>query len=417
MPPRHTRERGALVLCALCLIAWYNYNFFVGEGKLRLSWPVVTVEDAHDIVPPDVYATAKALKEPIYESASTSLPLSPSQSSSGPVPSPVDTTEGETHDDTENSQPGTLSADDILLIFKTGASTIWRRMPQHLSTTLSNNRVPHAVIYSDLAEQLSSEIYALDALENITSVIKQYDPDAYDNYLELQSPDHINTYREHGRLPGDEPPDAKDGSTPGWRLDKYKFLPMLAHAHKTFPGKKWYIYIEDDTYLFLPSLLSWLSTRPYNSTPSYFGAYSGEGNETFAQGGSGLVFSQSLMKTVFGAEKPADLEEYGNYTSKACCGDIVLGKVLRDYDIYVNEGGYGPVSFTPEPPWKTGFRDHIWCSPVFSFHHLHQKDIAQLAAVEGVQRRLNESVSNLNLISKGPLGYNLLITLLASCPI
>lgn len=313
------------------------------------------------------------------------------------MPSPVDVPNNDSQDDAKTTSSLSLSPEDVVLIFKTGASTIWRRMPQHLSTTLSNHQIPHAMIYSDLAEKLSPDFSAIDALENVTSILQQHDPDAYDSYLELQSPDHANTYREHAELPADEPLNVTDGTTPGWRLDKYKFLPMLAHAHRTFPEKKWYIYIEDDTYLFLPSLLPWLSTQSYNSTPLYFGAFSGEGNETFAQGGSGLVFSQSLMKKVFGGENAADLEVYGNYTSQACCGDIVLGKVLRDYDIYVNEGKYGPVSFKPEPPWKTKFDTGMWCSPVFTFHHLHQRDIALLAAVESEGRQLNASVSQSSL--------------------
>jgi hypothetical protein len=396
MVATRARGLGVLVLLVLCLILLYNYEFLVGESKFKTLWSGITVNDSHNSQASHE-SKVSVPDEPTSAIASSSLPISSPSS----TPSLEVAAKESAHDTVKASQPTSqstsqstpLSPNDIVLIFKTGASTIWRRMPLHLSTTLSNNRIPNSVIYSDFPEQLSSEIYAIDALENVTSIIKEYDLEAYDSYIELQSPDHINTYREHGRLPGDEPPGLEAGNTPGWRLDKYKFLPMLAHARKTFPDKKWYIYIEDDTYLFLTSLLSWLSTQSYNSKPLYFGAFSGEGNETFAQGGSGLVFSQSLMKTVFEGNKAADLKEYGNYTSTACCGDIALGKVLRDYDISVNEGEYGPVSFKPEPPWKTGFNDLTWCSPVFTFHHLHQKDIAQLAALESELHELNASVS------------------------
>lgn len=393
-----TRARGlgVLVLLVLCLILLYNYEFLVGESKFKTLWSGIRVNDSHNSQSSH-NSKVDAPDESTSALTSESLPVSsPSSTPSLEVAakeSAHDTVKASQPTSQSTSQSTSLSPDDIVLIFKTGASTIWRRMPLHLSTTLSNNRVPNSVIYSDFKEQLTSEIDAIDALENVTSIIKEYDSEAYDSYVKLQSPDHINTYREHGRLPGDEPQDLEAGNTPGWSLDKYKFLPMLAHARKTFPNKKWYIYIEDDTYLFLTSLLSWLQTQSYNSKPLYFGAFSGEGNETFAQGGSGLVFSQSLMKTVFEGDKAADLNEYGNYTSTACCGDIALGKVLRYYDIPVNEGEYGPVSFKPEPPWKTGFNDLTWCSPVFTFHHLHQKDIAQLAILESELHELNASVS------------------------
>jgi hypothetical protein len=293
----------------------------------------------------------------------------------------------------EQSPKVPVSPQDVLLIFKTGASTIWRRMPLHLITTLSMNQIPNSVIYSDLPEQLFSSISSIDVLSNVTNIIKQFDPAAYTSYLDQQSPTHINTYREHARLPGDEPPDATAGNQPGWLLDKYKFLPMLAHAQRKWPDLKWYIYIEDDTFIFWNNILQYVSTLESDNEPSYYGFYSGDTNDTFAQGGSGLVFSRSLMRTIFGGDDVPDLKKYGNETSKACCGDVMLGKVLRDYGVHVNGGTYGTGSFRPEPPWNTGFDNFIWCTPVFTFHHLHQRDILQLSELERKHSEVDASVS------------------------
>lgn len=163
---------------------------------------------------------------------------------------------------------------------------------------------------------------------------------------------------------------------------------MLAHAQENWPGLKWYIYIEDDTYIFMDNVLRYLSALETDDEPSYYGAFSGEGNQTFAQGGSGLVFSKSLMQNIFSGPSVPTLEQYGNETSQACCGDTMLGKVLRDYGVYVNRGTYGTGSFRPEPPWKTGFDDLIWCTPVFTFHHLHQRDMMQLSEIELKQKEL-----------------------------
>ncbi|KAF8856567.1 hypothetical protein BDZ45DRAFT_804107 [Acephala macrosclerotiorum] len=296
-----------------------------------------------------------------------------------------------THPAPLHPQNVSVSPEDILLIIKTGADTIWRRMPLHL-TTLLNNRIPNTVIYSDLNEQLSSTISAIDALANVSSIIQEFDPSAYDVYIDQQSERRVNTYREQARLPGDEPPDEKPENQPGWLLDKYKFLPMLAHAQKNWPGLKWYIYIEDDTYIFTDNVLKYLTTLESDDEPSYYGAYSGEGNATFAQGGSGLVFSRSLMSSIFSGDSVPTLEKYGNETSQACCGDTMLGKILRDYGVYVNRRTYGTASFRPEPPWKTGFNDLIWCTPVFTFHHLHQRDMVQLSEIERKQKELGRPV-------------------------
>jgi len=255
-------------------------------------------------------------------------------------------------------------------------------MPLHLTTTLSDARIPHSVIYSDLSERLANSIESINVLANVSNILKSYDADAYASYKDLPSPLHINTYREYGGLPGDEPQDVLLSNPPGWRLDKYKFIPMLTHAQRNWPNLKWYIYIEDDTFIFLDNLLLWLSTLSPDDEPSYYGGYSGGSNETFAQGGSGIVFSGSLMRTVFGGTNTPSLETYGNYTFNSCCGDVILGKVLRDHGISVNRGEYGSVSFRPEPPWKTGFEEWMWCSPVFTFHHLHQRDLSQLFQLE-----------------------------------
>jgi hypothetical protein len=66
------------------------------------------------------------------------------------------------------------------------------------------------------------------------------------------------------------------------------------------------------------------------------------------------------MRTIFGGDDIPDLKKYGNETSNACCGNVMLGKVLRDYGVYVNRRTYGTRSFRPEPPWKTEFDGVSW---------------------------------------------------------
>ncbi|KAM0123860.1 hypothetical protein ACHAP3_010815 [Botrytis cinerea] len=270
-----------------------------------------------------------------------------------------------------------VPSSDILLIIKTGASTAWRRMPMQLLTTLSS--LPNTVIYSDLQENLSHEIQTVDVLKNVSDTLQIHDTIAYAIYQDLHT--NIHAYREQAQLPGDEP-ELPPGDKPGWKLDRYKFLPMLEHAQRNFPGFKWTVYIEDDTFVFWTNLLRWLATLSADDEPVYYGASAGESNATFAQGGSGIVFSRALMKSIFTGPKTPTLQEYAKFTASACCGDMVLGKVLRDHNVLVNRGEYGPVSFRPEPPWKTGFDEFSWCKPIFTFHHLHQRDLVQLALLE-----------------------------------
>ncbi|KAF7902667.1 hypothetical protein EAF00_002570 [Botryotinia globosa] len=149
---------------------------------------------------------------------------------------------------------------------------------------------------------------------------------------------------------------------------------MLEHTQKNLPGFKWTVYIEDDTFVFWSNLLPWLATLSADDEPAaYYGASAGESNATFAQGGSGIVFSRLLMKSVFTGPKTPTLQEYAKFTAGEYCGDMVLGKVLRDHN-------------------KTGFDEFSWCKPVFTFHHLHQRDLVQLALLER-QHSQNDLVS------------------------
>ncbi|TGO36315.1 hypothetical protein BHYA_0128g00020 [Botrytis hyacinthi] len=248
-----------------------------------------------------------------------------------------------------------VSSSDILLIIKTGASTAWRRMPMQLLTTLSS--LPNSAIYSDLQENLSHEIQTVDVLQNVSDTLQIHDTIAYNIYQNLHT--NIHAYREQAQLPGDEP-ELPPGNKPGWKLDRYKFLPMLEHAQKNFPGFKWTVYMEDDTFVFWSNLLLWLATLSADDEPVYYGASAGEDNATFAQGGSGIVFSRSLMKSVFTGPKTPTLREYAKFTAK--------GNMAQRHS-------------DPNHPGKQDLTSSR-CKPAFTFHHLHQRDLVQLALLE-----------------------------------
>ncbi|KAJ8066293.1 hypothetical protein OCU04_005373 [Sclerotinia nivalis] len=356
------------------------------------------LHEAKVVIPPnaDVIVEPEWLSDGVLRKPTKSVEKAV-YSSTSPHIEPSATLKVEEHVSTAPSSELSVSSTDILLIVKTGASTVWRRMPMQLLTTLSN--LPNSVIYSDFQENLSHEIQTVDILSNVSDTLRIYDTTAYGIYQNLQT--NIHAYREQAQLPGDEPEQAElpSGGKPGWSLDRYKFLPMLEHAQKNFPGFKWTVYIEDDTFVFWTNLLQWLATLSADNEPSYYGATAGEGNATFAQGGAGIVFSRSLMKSVFGGPKCPTLQEYANFTSNSCCGDMILGKVLRDHNVIIDRGEhYDPVSFGTEPPWKTWFQDFSWCKPIFTFHHLHQRDLIQLAMLE---RKHNQS----NLGSQRPITF------------
>ena len=275
----------------------------------------------------------------------------------------------------------------VLLLIKTGSQTVFRRLPLHLLTLLSGPSPPPHRVYSDAAAVLPPSLDIIDILENSTSELKSYDPLAHDFYLEQKNSIQAPLYQTTELLPTDPLPLEVDtnGLTPAWRLDRWKFLPMLLHAAKT-PSFDWYVYMEDDTFIFWSTLLNFLKKLDPHQV-AYYGAFSGQGNSTFAQGGSGIAFSSALMQKLFSKNQGTEahkltLDRYGNLTANTCCGDMALGAILRDYGVQVNGGEYGEYGFRPEPPWHTRFIGEIMCKPIYTFHHLHAQDVAELWALQ-----------------------------------
>lgn len=83
-----------------------------------------------------------------------------------------------------------------------------------------------------MEEQLAKNITTIDILANDTLSLERYDHSTHKIYQDLKLASHVNTFRENALLPGDEAVrQDSTGISPGWYLDRYKFLPMLRHAH------------------------------------------------------------------------------------------------------------------------------------------------------------------------------------------
>ena len=109
----------------------------------------------------------------------------------------------------------------------------------------------------------------------------------------------LKKYKEQGRH--DYSSLLEDGSgkqkedAPGWKLDKWKFLPLLDKALER--DARWYLFMEADTYVVWSNLLQWLSMfNPdrhwYLGGPSWFG------DHIFAHGGTGFVLSRAALEKV-----------------------------------------------------------------------------------------------------------------------
>lgn len=277
-----------------------------------------------------------------------------------------------------NNDDDALTDDDILLIVKTGGTSMWKRLLAHLPTTLSPARISpsHIAIYSDQAAAIGP-FTVTDALANSSAAAKS--SLEFDVYRQQAEYNAYNRYVEASGVAGDE-----WGPVGGWTVDKYKFLPLMDHAGRAWPAAKWYVYMEDDSYLFLPEVRRHLS-RFDHLQPHYLGSYAAKSGFVFAHGGAGFALSRGAWEASFGAAGPNITEEYFDYTASHCCGDQVLGKALKDHGVSFGENG-GDEGFTfgfnPVVHWVFAFSKSNWCKPLLSWHKVHSRDVAEYFAFE-----------------------------------
>lgn len=278
--------------------------------------------------------------------------------------------------------------EDVLLIMKTGGTSMWKRLLVHLTTTLAAERVnpSNMVIYSDLEETVGP-FTVVDVFANMSDAVKAT-PDFEHYRAQTEYRDH-NAYVEASGVEGDD-----WGPPGGWVIDKFKFIPLMRHAGEQWPKAKWYVYMEDDTYIFLPSVKQYLSRFDWREK-HYLGSYAAKTGVVFAHGGAGFALSRGAWEAVFNRESADDddsgaevlrvEDEYHEYTSLHCCGDQVLAKALHDKGVSFGENG-GDEKFTwgfnPLVHWAFPFSRYNWCSPLMSWHKVHNRDVAQYYAFE-----------------------------------
>ncbi|KAH7052286.1 hypothetical protein B0J12DRAFT_661161 [Macrophomina phaseolina] len=246
-------------------------------------------------------------------------------------------------------------AENILVILKTGATEIYQKLPAHLLATL---RCASDVLLVSDYEQDIGGYHIHDILAELSPGITEQHPD-FALYREQRQ--WGKEFQEGLKLQG------------GWQLDKYKFLPMARKAYEVHPDKKWYLFMEADTYMVWTNLLAWLD-RLNHTQPLYLGGRSYVRTLPFAHGGSGFVISQPALKRLHEVE-PIHREAWQSMVPHMCCGDAVLGAALLDADVPLTPSQPGIQS---EPPSTIQWTADKWCTVALSWHHLTSAEVDAL---------------------------------------
>lgn len=246
---------------------------------------------------------------------------------------------------------------DIQVVLKTGMGDKPKNVRAHLSTITSC--ITNLVIVSDHAEQMGDR-QIIDILGEL--------PASYSvNNTDFQA------YADHKKALAEG--DKVKHSAAGWRLDRFKFLPMVDKAYNMNPKAKWYVFLESDVYFFWDTLFRLLDQLD-PTEPHYLGSpRRGSNDRYYAYGGAGIVLSQGLMKKLIPQKTtPGDGSEtklavrYEDWVKPDCCGDAVLGYAIQNATGVKLQGLY-PTFSTDELKEISVDKDR-WCVPLLSIHKM-----------------------------------------------
>lgn len=288
---------------------------------------------------------------------------------------------------------------ETLFILRTGVAQIAERIPIHFSTSL--RCFPQHVIFSDYAETFLGE-EVLDALEFVNPDIVANDSD-FELYRRVKNFGRAGL--DQSELSGNgSRASSSTGHTeiPGWKLDKWKFVPMVNRMLYEYPDMKWYVFAEGDTFVLWSTLQAYLASIDHTQ-PHYLGSSTNIGDDpAFAYGGAGFVVSRPAMQMIadyYNAHK-AVVEAI---TQASWAGDAVLGKVFFDAGVPVKgiwpmlhgESTSRALFARPYNPGVPKEAEQVWCYPAASLHHMSSDAVDSLWHFEQqwLEQRVNVSLS------------------------
>lgn len=262
--------------------------------------------------------------------------------------------------------------DDVFVVLKTGATEALEKVPPQLRTVFQC--VPHFAVFSDYEETIDG-VRTHDVLYNVTESTMKKEP-------EFEVYRHLRQVGRAGLTDADFGDDSNGPfgkvNNPGWKLDKWKFLPMIDEALEVRPNAKWFVFLEADTYIVWQNLVNWLAHLDYTRS-YYLGSPMQIGEMLFGYGGAGIVLSQRAMQRLH-SYRIENQEELEVMTASEWAGDCALARALED--VHVPLTWAWPMMMTSRP-WEIdhfseGYGRQPWCYPVISYHHMGEQDIEEM---------------------------------------
>ncbi|OAL54582.1 hypothetical protein IQ07DRAFT_583847 [Pyrenochaeta sp. DS3sAY3a] len=151
------------------------------------------------------------------------------------------------------------------------------------------------------------------------------------------------------------------------RLYKYKILQSMAAAWEYRPDRKWYAFVDDETYVYRPNLLDWLSQ--YDSQANHFfgNAPTAGLPDPFAAGGTSFILSHNAMKELFKERKDVIKKWQNLIFDHASAQELVSSVVQSELGLGMDGVWPGISGFDPS---TVPFSPALWCVPILMMHHV-----------------------------------------------
>ncbi|KAF2205364.1 hypothetical protein GQ43DRAFT_486582 [Delitschia confertaspora ATCC 74209] len=245
-----------------------------------------------------------------------------------------------------------LVLDSVSVVLKTGAGES-AKTAAHLETVTSC--ILNIIVVSDLEEDVGNHHF-IDILAHLPPSYFENNPD-FDVYKSNKA--------------AHEKGDVIKYSKEGWKLDRFKFLPMVEKAYEMRPNAKWYIFIESDVYYFWDNLFRLLDQLD-SEDMHYMGSPApGSNNRVFGYGGGGFVISHGLMERLVGDAATGAKrisEQYEDWIRNDCCGDSVLGYVILEKTGVKLQALYP--TFAGDEIKSLRIGREWWCVPLIALHRV-----------------------------------------------
>ncbi|KAK5654780.1 hypothetical protein OQA88_6816 [Cercophora sp. LCS_1] len=254
--------------------------------------------------------------------------------------------------------------DDVLIILKTGYGTR-HRLGAWFEALSSRSELGDIIIIGDYASTSGQHIHYGGKTLEVHNVVNRTIQDlALDGQVPYPRITKYETLVE-AIARGDEDEAMKLSKSFGWELDSMKDISGLELAYERYPQKKWYILLDDDTYLVQPSIKPLLGHLGSQSK-FYLGNAVGDYRARFAHGGSSIILSQGAIYRLFA--NPTSVSTALVESLTTIWGDRLIARALIRVGVFLDE--HYSRFFSGEPPRFSRITADRICAPVATFHGL-----------------------------------------------